>query len=362
MQEKYGYLINPALAFLLSLLLSGIIVALMGENPFAVYYTFFANSLFSIRGISYTLFYATPLIFTGLSVSLAFRSGLFNIGAEGQLYIGSITAAVIALEMPPGTPAYVMLPLCVMGAFLAGGIWGVIPGILKAYLGAHEVINTIMMNFIAVAISNYLVLIPYKRKNTMLLETDFLPESAHLPQFLEMSDTFSDFSQLNLAFILALLACVFMYVFIWKSKQGFEIRATGSGLRAALYAGINSKHKIVLTMFIAGGIAGLVAVHEVLGFRRYYHDNFSGGIGFIGIAVALMGRNHPVGILLAAILFGALTRGGLFMDINFDRISSDLVILLQGLLILLISSENIYRKSGVSIGKLFSRRKSKPSA
>ncbi len=341
--KKYEVIILPLVSVLAALLVGALLILIIGENPLEVYWIFFDNSIFSGKGIGYTLFYATPLIFTGLAVAFGFRCGMFNIGAEGQLYVGAMATTLVAIWLD-GASAWILVPICFVAAFTAGGIWGGIPGILKARFGGHEVINTIMMNLIAFSLVNYLVVGPFHRKGTSILETEFIPEAARIPRIHDLLPWAPKSLPLNLGFVVALVACVVVYLILWKTKWGYEIRAVGISNSVSQYAGINVKKNMVLAMFISGGFAGMVAIHEVMGYRYTFHDSFSGGVGFIGIAVALLGRNHPVGIVLAALLFGALSRGSLFLDLHFDSLSKDLVLVLQGVIILFVATDQLFRK------------------
>ena len=343
MFQKYEVIVLPLLAVLVSLIVGAVLILLVGENPLAAYWFFLQNSLFSPSGIGYTLFYATPLIFTGLAVAFGFHCGLFNIGGEGQLHVGTMMLALVAIWMN-GTSAWILVPLCFLTAFLAGGIWGGIPGYLKARFGGHEVINTIMMNFIAFGLTNYLVVGPFHRKGTQVLETEFIPEEARIPRLHDWFPGVPESLPLNLGFLVALAMCVVVYLILWKTKWGYEIRAVGTSNSVAEYAGIPVKRNMVLAMFLSGGFAGLVGVHEVMGYRYTYHDSFSNGAGFIGIAVALLGRNHPVGIIIASLLFGALSRGGLFLDLQFESLSRDFVMVLQGVIVLFVATDQLFKK------------------
>ena len=336
-------IILPAVSVIAALLVGALLVLAVGENPIPVYWIFFKNSIFSLNGIGFTLFYATPLIFTGLSVAFGFRCGLFNIGAEGQLYVAAILTALISIWLD-GLSGWLLIPICFVVSFTAGGIWGGIPGLLKAKFGGHEVINTIMMNMIAWSLVNYLVVGPFHREGTQILETDFIPEAARIPRAHDILPFIPETIPLNFGFIVALFMCLVTYLVLWKTKWGYEIRAVGISGTVSTYAGISVKKNMVLAMFIAGGFAGMVAIHEVMGYRYTYHDNFSQGVGFIGIAVALLGRNHPVGVILAAILFGALNRGSLFLDLNFDSLSKDLAMVLQGIIVLFVATDKFFKK------------------
>lgn len=345
----------PLIAVLAAFLVGGIIVALVGDNPLTVYQLFFASAFGTVDGLGYTLFYATPLIFTGLAVAVAFKCGLLNIGAEGQLVVAAFAAAWVGLTLP-GWPAIIVVLLAMLAAVLVGGVWAGIPGVLKARFGAHEVITTIMMNFIAAAIASYLTQYHYREPGDPILQTLPIAQEVngavvgpHIPRIHSLLALIGiDFPSripLNLAFLLALVACVVVYVFLWKTKWGYELRAVGISPPAAEYGGISISRNIVMAMFISGMLAGMVGINEVLGYRYRYYDAFSAGIGygFTGIAVALLGRNHPFGVLLAAILFGALIRSGPFIDLFTTDVSKDWVVILQAIVILFVACEAIFR-------------------
>lgn len=324
-------------------LVGAIIIVLIGDDPIATYALLIGSALSWPDGINYTLFYATPLIFTGLAVAVAFRCGLLNIGAEGQLYIAAFVTAVVGITFAKLSP-WLLVPLACLAAMLSGGVWGAIPGILKARFGSHEVINTIMMNFIAIALASYFTQYHYKEPGDPLQQTVPIGENADLPRLGSFLPGIPERIPVNLAFVIALLACLAVYVFLWRTRWGYEIRVTGANPTAAEYAGISTGRQIVLAMAISGGLAGMVAINEVLGYRYRFYDGFSPGYGFTGIAVALLGRNHPVGVLLAALLFGGLIRGGLFVDIFTDKVSKDLVLVIQALVILFVAAEAMFRQ------------------
>jgi general nucleoside transport system permease protein len=326
----------PLGAVLVALIIGGIVVLLIGDNPIQTYRLLIGSAFSWPDGIGYTLFYATPLIFTGLAVAVAFRCGLLNIGAEGQLYIGAFAAAWFGIKFA-GASAWILLPVCCLAAILAGAIWGGIPGLLKARFGSHEVINTIMLNFVAVALVSYFTQYHYKTPGDPILETTPIGAGAHMVRLGRFIPGLPERIPLNFAFILAILAGVFVYVLLWKTKWGYEIRATGSNPSAAEYGGISIRKQIILAMAISGGLAGMVGINEVLGYRYRYYDGFSANYGFVGIAVALLGRNHPVGVFLAAILFAILLRGGIFVDAYTIHVSKDIVDMLQGIVIILVA-------------------------
>ncbi len=329
-------LIFPVLAVLAAFLVGGIVVWLIGDDPFSTYKLLLGSALSWPDGIGFTLFYATPLIFTGLAVAVAFRCGLFNIGAEGQLYVGAFATAWVGIKCA-NLPAILLIPLCMGAAMLAGGVWGAIPGLLKARFGAHEVINTIMMNFIALALVSYFTQYYYKTPGDPVLQTALISDAARIPTLGHFIPFFPERIPLNVSFILALLACVAVYVFLWKTRWGYELRAVGASPTAAEYGGISPRRQIVIAMAVSGALAGMVGINEVMGYRGRYYDGFSANYGFIGIAVALLGRNHPVGVLLSSLLFAALLRGGIFVDGFTEKVSKDLVEVLQAFVILFVA-------------------------
>jgi len=316
----------------------GLIVLLIKDDPILTFRLLIGSALTWPDGIGYTLFYATPLIFTGLAVAVAFRCGLLNIGAEGQLYVAAFMTALVGIKFA-GLSSWLLVPFCCVVAIASGAVWGAIPGILKAKFGSHEVINTIMMNFIAIALASWYTQAHLKMAGDPLLETVPVGDNAQIARLGKFIPSLPDRIPLNLAFIMALVACVLVYIFLWRTKWGYEIRATGANPLAAEYGGISVKKQIILAMAVSGGLAGMVGINEVMGYRYRYYQGFSPSYGFTGIAVALLGRNHPFGVLLAALLFGALSRGGLFVDIFTENVSKDLVLVLQALVILLVAAE-----------------------
>lgn len=344
----------PLIAVLAAFVVGGIVVWIIGDSPFETYRLLIGSAFSWPDGIGYTLFNATPLIFTGLAVAVAFRCGLLNIGAEGQLYVAAFAAAWVGIKFgspdPANTfvspivhlPAYLLLPLCCIAAIAAGAIWGSIPGLLKAKFGSHEVINTIMLNFIAVALLSYFTQYRYKIPGDPIMQTAPTSPLAKLPTLGKFIPGLPERIPLNLAFILAVIACILVYVFLWKTKWGYELRATGANPSAAEYGGISIRKQIILAMAISGGLAGMVGINEVLGYRHRYYDGFSANYGFVGIAVALLGRNHPVGVFLAAILFAILLRGGIFVDAFTLKVSKDIVDMLLGIVIVFVAAEAMF--------------------
>ncbi len=350
---------SPLIAVLLAFLVGAVLILLIKENPLQTYQVLLANSFGSARDIGNTLFLATPLIFTGLAVAVAFRCGLFNIGAEGQLYVASFATAWVGILFG-GTvvdvfgkqenwsvaslPSYLLVPLCILTAVVVGGLWGAIPGILRAKFGSSEVINTIMLNFIGIALVSYFTQYHYKVPGDPILESAPIGQAAWIPQLHEYLPFIPKDVPLNFAFLIAVLMCFVIYVFLWKTKWGYELRAVGQNASAAEYGGISPRKQIIIAMTISGALAGMVAINEVLGYRHNYYDGFSAELGFLGIAVALLGRNHPLGIFIAALFFAVLKRGGIFVDIETRYVSKDLVEVLQALMILFVASSGILRR------------------
>jgi simple sugar transport system permease protein len=335
-------LLFPLVAVVAAFAVGSVFVLAIGDNPVETFGLLVGSALWWPDGIGYTLFLATPLIFTGLAVAVAFRAGLLNIGAEGQLYVAAFATAWTGIVMG-NLPAVLLVPLCMVAAVLAGGIWGAIPGLLKARFGSHEVINTIMMNFIAVALVSYFTQYHYRVAGDPILQSAPISERAHIPRLGAMIPGLPDRIPLNVAFLLALVASVAVYVFLWRTKWGYEIRATGSNPSAAEYGGISVPRQIVLAMAISGALAGMVGINEVLGYRHRYYDGFSDNYGFTGIAVALLGRNHPAGVVLAALLFAVLSRGGIPVDAFTRNVTKDIVQILQATIILFIAAEAMFR-------------------
>jgi general nucleoside transport system permease protein len=353
--KLFREILFPLIAVLAAFVVGGIVILIIGDNPIETYRVLIGSAFSWPDGIGYTLFNATPLIFTGLAVAVAFRCGLLNIGAEGQLYVAAFAAAWVGIKFgapDPGNtvisqfvhlPAILLLPLCCIAAMVAGAIWGGIPGVLKARFGSHEVINTIMLNFIAVALLSYFTQYHFKVPGDPIMQTAPISPSGHLMTLGRFIPRFPERIPLNLAFILAIVACILVYVFLWKTKWGYEMRATGANPSAAEYGGVSIRKQIILAMAISGGLAGMVGINEVLGYRHRYYDGFSANYGFVGIAVALLGRNHPVGVFLAAILFAILLRGGIFVDAFTMNVSKDIVDMLQGIVIVFVAAEAMFR-------------------
>lgn len=323
------YFAGPVISILLALITGGILIALTGKDPLLVYSIMFAATLGSTYGIGQVLFKATPLILTGLSVAFAFRAGLFNIGAEGQMTIGAFAAAWAGFTFV-SMPWIILIPLSAAAGFAAGAVWGGIAGILKAKYGSHEVINTIMLNFIALALASYLVNNIYLVPAT--IHTPEISPNAVLPRF----DSFTGFfkgSPFNTSFIMAIAACIIIYILINKTRFGYRIKTYGFNPNAAVYARMNTKKIITSSMAIAGGIAGLAGMNFVNGYKHYFELGFSENAGYVGIAVALIARNNPIAIVIVSVFFGILDYGGLTIN---TIVPKEIVTILQGVVILFI--------------------------
>ena len=348
-------LLLPLVNVTLALLVSALVILAIGEDPVGALSAMLSGALGTSEGIGYTLYYATSLIFTALAVAIAFHGGLFNIGGEGQAYIGGLGVGLVCLATP-GWPWWAVLPLSVLGGAAFGALWGAIPGWLQAYRGSHIVITTIMFNFIASSLMVYLLVNVLIKPGQMSPESASFSPSLFLPMMADMLGAIGiqvDGSPLNFSLFLALAACVGVWVFIWHTRWGYALRATGANENAALYAGIDPRRIIVVTMALSGALAGLMAVNELHGVQHRLLLGFPAGLGFTGIAVALMGRNHPAGIIPAAILFGALYQGGTELVFDYPSISRELVVVIQGVVIMFAGAlENMFRPALV---RLFTR-------
>ncbi len=352
-----GIVLIPLVNLFLALAIAGLIVLSMGENPLTAL-RFLAFGAFGyVEGLGYTLYYTTNFLFTGLAVAVAFHAKLFNIGGEGQAYIGGLGVGLVCLAFDDTLPLLLIVPLSIAAAAVFGAAWAFIPAYLQARRGSHIVITTIMFNFIAAALMVYLMVNLLIKPGQMSPESREFAPGAWLPFLhetmgwigIEMAR-----SPLNLSFVWALVCCVLVWVFIWHTRWGYEIRAVGGNETAAVYAGIRPTRIIVLAMCISGALAGFVGVNEILGVHHRLLLNFTAGYGFTGIAVALMGRNHPVGILLASLLFGALYQGGAELAFEVPTITRELVVVIQGLVILFSGAlEHMFRPQ---LERLFRRR------
>jgi simple sugar transport system permease protein len=326
-------LVNIALAFLTV----GAIVAIIGVDPLHALVLLVKGALGSSEAIGYTLYYATNFIFTGLAVAVAFHGGLFNIGGEGQAYIGGLGCGLAVLAFDRFLPAWAMIPLAIAAAALFGAAWAAVPAWLQAWRGSHIVITTIMFNFVASALMVYLMVNVLIAPGSMTPQSRNFAASAKIPPMHEVLNGMGfdvAASALNLSLLLALGCCVLVWIFLWHTPWGYALRTMGHNPEAAIYAGTNLKRMTMLGMCLSGALAGFVGVNELLGVHGRIVLDFPAGYGFAGIAVALMGRSHPLGIILAALLFGALQQGGAELAFDIPNITRDMVVVIQGLVIL----------------------------
>jgi ABC-type uncharacterized transport system permease subunit len=335
----------PLLNLVVAMLVAGLVVLIIGESPLQALGIMLNGALGSLKGWSYMMYYATNFIFTGLAVAVAFHAGLFNIGGEGQAYFAGLGAAMIGLNLE-FLPWFIVIPLAIVASAAFGAFWGWVPGVLQAKRGSHIVITTIMFNFIAASLMVYFINNVFRPIDRMAVESREIT-GAYILSFREIARMFDiklASSPLNLTVFLALAIAWGVWYLLWRTKLGYEIRAYGANPDAAVYAGIRPDRIIMITMAISGALAGLMAVNEVLGVQHRLVLEYVGGAGFVGIAVALMGRSHPLGICLAAMLFGLLYQGGTELSFARPLISRDMIVVIQGLVILFMGAlENTFR-------------------
>ena len=323
-------LLPPIVALVVAMVVGDVLILSYGQSPATVYRLLIDGTWGNWYGFGQVVYKATTLTFTGLAFAFAGRAGLFNVGAEGQLAMGGFAAAIAGLAMPVGTPGIVAIPLCALAAMLAGGATGAIPGVLRARFGASEVIVTIMLNFVVLALLNYII--------TAHLH---VPETLHTPEMHagvgRLADSFASFhgSAANWTLIAAVVAAIAIWHFLFRTRGGYELRAVGLQPDAAEYGGVSVSGVMLRAMMWSGAIAGLGGINFVLGYKRYYEEGFATGAGFLGIAVALVGRNHPIGILFAALLFATLSQGGLAVNAVVPK---QLVDILQAVVILAVAT------------------------
>jgi general nucleoside transport system permease protein len=342
---EYGLL--PVINLVVAFSVSGLVVLAAGESPLRAAMLLVEGAFGGGQNIAYTLYYATSFIFTGLAVAVAFHGGLFNIGGEGQAYVGGLGVALVCLSMDALVPWWVTFPVAIMGAAVIGAAWAFIPAILQAKRGSHVVITTIMFNFIAASLMVYLLVGPLKPAGQMAPQTRTFLEGGQLPKLnwvLEAIGFTVRSSPLNISFLLALVCAFLVWVLIWRTRLGYEIRTQGHSPKAARYAGIGEARIVVITMLISGALAGMMALNPVMGDTNRLQVDFVTGAGFVGIAVALMGRSHPAGIVPAAILFGVLYQGGAEIAFMMPAISREMIVVIQGLVILFAGAlEHMFR-------------------
>lgn len=337
----------PAISVVAAFFVAGLVVVGIGENPLTATRLLIQGSLGTGEGLGFTLFYTTNFIFTGLAVAVAYHAGLFNIGAEGQATLGGLGTALVLLNLG-FLPGFLLIPLGILGGAAFGALWGAVPGYLQAKRGSHIVITTIMFNWLASVLIVYLLVNVLREPTNMNPETPAFPVQSQIPF---MHEVFAAFgieiapSQLNLTFVLALAAAYAIWLLIYRSRLGYAIRTVGFNPMAAVYAGISPARITIIAMTLSGALAGGLAVNELMGYQHRLLLEFTSGYGFVGIAVALMGRAHPLGIILASLLFGVLYQGGAELAFEQPAITRDMVVVIGGIIILFAGAlEGLFRR------------------
>jgi simple sugar transport system permease protein len=342
-----GIVLVPAAAVAAAFLLAGLVVLGIGENPLDATRILIQGSLGSAEALGFTLFYATDFIFTGLAVAVAYHAGLFNIGAEGQAAVAGLGAALVSLNAG-WLPGVLLIPLGIAAAMLSGAAWAFLPGWLQARRGSHVVITTIMFNWIASVLMVYVLVNLLRQPGSMNPESRSFAEAARIPFLHDVLGALGVAvapSQANLSLVLALVAASGVWLLIYRSRLGYAIRVVGQNSSAAVYAGISPARITVVAMVLSGALAGGLAVNELMGSQHRLILEFTAGYGFVGIAVALMGRAHPAGIVPAALLFGMLYQGGAELAFAEPRITRDMIIVIGGIVVLFVGAlDGLFRR------------------
>ncbi len=332
----------PAINLAMAFLISGLVVLMIGENPLRAVQIIIYGAFGYGNGIGYTLYYATNFVFTGLAFAIAAHAGLFNIGANGQAYVAGLGAIIVALALDQ-THWLIAMPAAMIAAGAFGGVWALIPGYLQAKRGSHVVITTIMFNFIASALMVYMINRVLKPDTVMAPESATLDAGGRVPRLTEFFPFFG-YSPVNLSIVVAIAMLVAAYILIWRTKLGYSLRTLGQNPTASRYAGMSNSRLIMIAMTLSGACAGMVAINEVMGVQNRLVLDFVSDAGFVGIAVALIGRNHPIGIGLAAVLFGALYQGGQELQFVMPAVTSQMIEVIQALIILFTGAmEGLFR-------------------
>jgi general nucleoside transport system permease protein len=335
-------IISISISIILTFVITSVMLVLISKNPFEIYGILVQDVFTSGYGIGQTLFKTTPLIFVGCGLAICFHASIFNIGAEGQLNAGAFVLAISTFSLS-FLPAIIVIPLSLILSFVISGLIGLIPAYIKVKKGVSEVITTIMLNFIIIGLINYFLLEFFSVKGTV--HTEKIADSFLIPRFSEYF-TVLEGSSLNLSFIFSLIVAVFVYFLIYKTKFGYSVRAVGFNETASKYMGLKNKKIILSSFFIGAGLTSLVGLNFVLGYKGYYELGFSNNIGFTAIAVALLAKNNPIGIIFSALLFGFLDYGGLTIN---QQVPKEVMFVVQALVILSIISvdkivNNYYKK------------------
>ena len=338
MRQKNARVLIPILSILSALLLCTLIIMMTGKDPAMIFGKMARGTLGSSYGAGQVLFRMTTLILVGLAVALPFRVRLFNIGAEGQLQMGAFSAAMAGAVLPATLSSFFAIPICILAGMLAGALWALLAGVLKVRFGVNEVISTIMLNFIAQGVTGYLLTYHFALPSTV--HTAPVIAAATLPSFGLLTGWFAN-SPANLTSLLALTAALLFQTLLFQSRFGFEMRATGLQPEAARYGGINAGMHTLTAMALGGAAAGLGATNIVLGYKHYYEAGMTGGVGFAGIAVALLAGAHPLWLMLSALFFGLLEYGGLTVNAYIPK---DIFMMIEAITILLVITFSAYGK------------------
>ncbi|HTO28214.1 MAG TPA: ABC transporter permease [Devosia sp.] len=335
-------LLLPVINLVLAFVISGLVVLAIGQNPLAALEAIVGGAFGSGYNFGYTLYYSTNFIFTGLAVAVAAHAGLFNIGGNGQAYIAGLGVILVALPLQ-FLPWWITFPIAILAGAAVGGFWAFIPGWLQAKRGSHVVITTIMFNFIAAAIMVYMVVNVLKPAGVLAPESAMIDPAGRMPKLGTFIPWFKN-TDVNFTLLLALMCLVGVYVLVWHTRFGYAMRALGHNPTATTYAGISNSRTIMIVMTLSGALAGMVAVNQIVGVQYRLVLDYVADAGFVGIAVALMGRNHPIGILFAALLFGALYQGGNELQYVIPGLSKEMVVVIQALVILFTGAmEGMFR-------------------
>lgn len=338
-KESVFGLFAPLVAVLLALLVGALVIAMAGANPLYAYHWLIYGAFGSMNSLAETLIKTTPLLIAGLGLAISFRSNMISIGAEGQISMGGLFATLAGLHMS-GIPAFIALPSVLVAGFLGGAIWGAIPGILKAKLGVSEIINTIMLNYIALYLVNYLLDIPLREPPGYFPQSAQIAREAWLPAIIPGT-------RLHAGILLGLLLVIAYYFLMFRLPLGYKIRAVGLNPHAARYGGINVERNMVIAMALSGGLAGIAGMSEIAGLQHRLLGAFSSGYGFDAIAVALLGKLHPLGVLASALFFGALRVGANSMQ-RAAQVPASVVYVIQGLVVIFVLTDTFLQKYLIS--------------
>ncbi|MEC9488386.1 MAG: ABC transporter permease [Halanaerobium sp.] len=325
-------IITPVIAIFAAMLIGSIFIAYAGANPLQAYFYILKGALGSMYSITETLVTATPFLFTGLAVAVAFTAKFWNIGMEGQLYAGGLASVWVALSFPE-LSSVILISLSLIAGFIAGGLWGMLAGYLKERFGANEVVTTIMLNYIMIFIIDIVLEGPWRNPITNWPQSPLIPREASLPIIMNRT-------RLHLGVIIAVVCAVLVYILLTKTSLGYKIKAIGESHKAARYAGINISRTILLMIFISGGLAGLAGTSQVLGVHQRLIREISSGYGYSGVMIGLLGRLNPFGVILASVFFAALITGSGLMQ-RMTGVPTALADILQGLALIMVLAGNI---------------------